>query len=199
MQPLPMAGQPPAERADAARNRQRLIDAALRIVAAKGVAGLALDEVAREAGVGVGTAYRRFGDLSGLAYTLMEGHEVRFQEAFLGGPPPLGPGAAPDERIRAFLHALLDLQHDQWELRLLATTTAQRYGAGPYRAYHLHLVTLLGELDARLDASYTASALLALLQPAVLDHQQRALDLSQDRIRAGLDAVLDALLGRPVS
>ncbi|MEV4134695.1 TetR/AcrR family transcriptional regulator [Dactylosporangium sp. NPDC049742] len=195
MQPLPMAGQPPAERADAARNRQRLVDAALRIVAARGVAGLALDEVAREAGVGVGTAYRRFGDLSGLAYTLMEGHEVRFQEAFLGGPPPLGPGAPPAARIRAFLHALLDLQRDQWELRLLATTTAQGWGSGPYKTYHLHLVTLLDELDPARDAAYTASVLLALLQPAVLDHQQRVLDLTPDRIRSGLDTVLDALLG----
>ena len=41
---------PPAERADAARNRQRLIDAAQRIVRRQGiVAGLALDEVARPA------------------------------------------------------------------------------------------------------------------------------------------------------
>ncbi|MFC5005021.1 TetR/AcrR family transcriptional regulator [Dactylosporangium cerinum] len=195
MQPLPMAGQPPAERADAARNRQRLIDAAHRIVAAKGVAGLALDEVAREAGVGVGTAYRRFGDLSGLAYTLMEGHEIRFQEAFLAGPPPLGPGAPPDARIRAFLHALLDLQRDQWELRLLATTTtAQGFGSGPYKTYHLHLVNLMGELGGPHDAAYMASVLLALLQPVVLDHQQRALGLDPDRVRTGLDVVLDALV-----
>ena len=197
-QPLPLAGQPPAERADAARNRRRLVDAALRIVAAKGVAGLALDEVAREAGVGVGTAYRRFGDVGGLAYTLMEGHEIRFQEAFLGGPPPLGPGAPPAQRIRAFLDALLDLQEEQWELRLLASTkAAYGYAGGPYLTYHRHLVTQLEQLEPALDAGYTAGALLALLQPAVLDHQRRVLGLPMERIRAGLRVVADRLLGHP--
>ncbi|WP_238013930.1 TetR/AcrR family transcriptional regulator [Dactylosporangium sp. AC04546] len=193
---LPLVGQPPAERADAARNRQRLVEAAQRIVAAKGVQGLALDEVAKEAGVGVGTAYRRFGDVSGLAYTLMEGHEFRFQEAFLSGPPPLGPGAPAAERVRAFVHGLLDLQWEQWDLRLLAVTKApEGYGSGPYNAYHLHLRTLLNELVT--DADYWAGALLALLQPAVLDHQQRVLGIGPDRIRAGLDAVLDRLLRQP--
>jgi AcrR family transcriptional regulator len=193
--PLPLVDQPPAERADAARNRQRLVDAALRIVATKGVAGLALDEVAREAGVGVGTAYRRFGDVSGLAYTLLEDAEVRFQEAFLAGPPPLGPGAPPADRVRAFLRALFELQEEQWDLRLLATSKAAHgYAGGPYGAYHLHLVTLLDDLGAGLDAGYTASVLLALLQPSVLDHQRRALGLSLERIRDGLETVVAAVL-----
>ncbi|MFI5914468.1 TetR/AcrR family transcriptional regulator [Dactylosporangium sp. NPDC051541] len=194
--PLPLLDQPPAERADAARNRQRLVDAALRIVAAKGVAGLALDEVAKEARVGVGTAYRRFGDLSGLAYTLLEEAEVRFQEAFLAGPPPLGPGAEPAPRVRAFLHALLDLQEEQWDLRLLASVkTAHGYANGPYGAYHLHLTNLLTATHRDLDPRYTASALLALLQPALLDHQHRALGLSMPQIRAGLDTLVDGVLG----
>ncbi|MEV6925212.1 helix-turn-helix domain-containing protein [Dactylosporangium sp. NPDC051485] len=195
--PLPLIDEPPAERADAARNRRRLVEAAQRIVAERGVAGLALDEVAREAGVGVGTAYRRFGDVSGLAYTLLESHEVRFQEAFLAGPPPLGPGAPPAARIRAFLEALLDLQEGQWDLRLLATRKASDgYGSGPYNIYHLHLMRLLEELDPQVDARYLASVLLALLQPAVLDHQRRVLQLGAERIRAGLADVLDDLLRR---
>ncbi|MER7283179.1 TetR/AcrR family transcriptional regulator [Dactylosporangium sp. NPDC000244] len=193
--PLPLIDQPPAERADAARNRQRLVEAAARIVSARGVAGLALDEVAREAGVGVGTAYRRFGDVGALAYALLEDHEVRFQEAFLTGPPPLGPGAPPAARIRAFVFALLDLQEEQWDLRLLAAKKAsQGHGSGPYPTYHLHLVHLLESLDRDLDAPYLASALLALLQPNVLDHQRRTLNLSPARIRQGIESVLDGLI-----
>jgi AcrR family transcriptional regulator len=196
--PLPLLSQPPAERADAARNRRRLVDAALRIVATRGVAGLALDEVAREAGVGVGTAYRRFGDVNGLAYTLLEDHELRFQEAFLSGPPPLGPGGPPEARIRAFVHALMDLQEEQWELRLLAAFNAtQWYAGGPYRAYHVHLSYLVTELHRGLDAGYVASALLALLQPSAVDHQHRTLGLSLERIRAGLEAILDGILRPP--
>jgi AcrR family transcriptional regulator len=46
-------------RRDAAENRQRLLDAAGRVFAARGP-DAGVDEVAREAGVGIGTLYRRF-------------------------------------------------------------------------------------------------------------------------------------------
>src|SRR5918996_159478 len=46
-------------RADAERNRQRLLAAAKDLFAARGL-DVTLDEIARHAGVGTGTAYRRF-------------------------------------------------------------------------------------------------------------------------------------------
>jgi AcrR family transcriptional regulator len=46
-------------RADAERNRRRILDAAAELFAAKGLS-VGLDEIAHHAGVGVGTAYRRF-------------------------------------------------------------------------------------------------------------------------------------------
>ncbi len=46
-------------RADAERNRRRLLDAARTLFAERGLE-VSLDDIAREAGVGVGTAYRRF-------------------------------------------------------------------------------------------------------------------------------------------
>jgi AcrR family transcriptional regulator len=52
-------------RADAERNRRRILDAARELFAARGLS-VGLDEIATHAGVGVGTAYRRFpckGDL----------------------------------------------------------------------------------------------------------------------------------------
>ena len=48
-------------RADAERNRRRLIEAAAELFREKGIS-VGLDEIARHAGVGVGTAYRRFPD-----------------------------------------------------------------------------------------------------------------------------------------
>jgi AcrR family transcriptional regulator len=48
-------------RADAERNRQRILDAAAELFAAKGLS-VGLDEIAHHAGVGVATAYRRFPD-----------------------------------------------------------------------------------------------------------------------------------------
>jgi len=58
-------------RADAERNRRRLLDAARELFAAKGL-GVGLDEIARHAGVGVGTAYRRFRDKDALVRELFE-------------------------------------------------------------------------------------------------------------------------------
>jgi AcrR family transcriptional regulator len=58
-------------RADAERNRRRILDAASELFAAKGL-GVGLDEIAKHAGVGVGTAYRRFPDKSDLVAALFE-------------------------------------------------------------------------------------------------------------------------------
>jgi AcrR family transcriptional regulator len=63
-------------RADAERNRQRLIAAAQELFATKGLA-VGLDEIARHAGVGVGTAYRRFPDKQQLIDALFEDHVAR--------------------------------------------------------------------------------------------------------------------------
>src|SRR3954454_3811127 len=57
----------PPERADAARNRRKVLAAAEELFAARGVAAISMDDVAAAAGVGKGTLYRRFGDKSGLA------------------------------------------------------------------------------------------------------------------------------------
>lgn len=46
-------------RADAARNREKLLDAATEVFAENGTSG-SLEEIARRAGVGVGTLYRHF-------------------------------------------------------------------------------------------------------------------------------------------
>ena len=54
-----MSSEPRPLRADAERNRRRILDAARRVFAANGL-GVGVEVVAREAGVGVGTIYRRF-------------------------------------------------------------------------------------------------------------------------------------------
>jgi AcrR family transcriptional regulator len=58
-------------RADAERNRRKLLDAAAELFARKGLA-VGLDEIARHAGVGVGTAYRRFPDKEQLIDALFD-------------------------------------------------------------------------------------------------------------------------------
>jgi AcrR family transcriptional regulator len=47
-------------RADAQRNYQRLVDAAVAMFAERGADDVSLEEIARRAGVGIGTLYRHF-------------------------------------------------------------------------------------------------------------------------------------------
>ncbi len=58
-------------RADAVRNRERILEAAKAVFAERGLEAT-LDDVARCAGVGVGTVYRRFPDKEALVEALFE-------------------------------------------------------------------------------------------------------------------------------
>ena len=66
MTAMAAAEEPRRLRADAARNRQALVDAALRLFAARGLS-VTLDDIAAEAGVNVATAYRHFANKHELA------------------------------------------------------------------------------------------------------------------------------------
>src|SRR5579862_7641068 len=63
------AGQVRPLRRDAERNRQRVLTAASEVFTERGL-DVSLDEVARHAGVGVGTVYRRFGTKEDLVEAL---------------------------------------------------------------------------------------------------------------------------------
>jgi AcrR family transcriptional regulator len=193
---LPVVPAQPAERADAARNRQRILEAAARVVADRGPAGLTMDEVAAAAGVGVGTVYRRFTDRAGLAQALLDAQEQRFQAAFLHGSPPLGPGAPPGERIRAFLHAYVDRLVDEAPMLVVAESypPAARFASGAYGLHRNHLARLIAQVRPEADADYVAEALMAPLAAVVFLHQHRDRGMSVGRIRAGLDDLLRGVL-----
>ncbi|GIG70993.1 TetR family transcriptional regulator [Phytomonospora endophytica] len=182
------------ERPDAARNRAKILAAAGEIVRARGVDGLAMADVAAAAGVGVGTLYRRFGDRSGLAYALIDGRERHFQAAFLEGPPPLGPGAPARDRVRAFLHALVDRTAEQLDLLLMAETAtpSARFG-GAYAAYHAHLSMLITEAAPGADAGFLADALLAPTAAPLFAHRTREGGWTTERVTSGFDELLDGL------
>ncbi|TMR32312.1 TetR/AcrR family transcriptional regulator [Nonomuraea zeae] len=194
---LPLVGQPPPERADAARNRQKIVEVAARMVAEHGAEDLSLDEVARVAGVGVGTVYRRFGDRAGLIYALIDERERRFQQAFFAGPPPLGPGAPAAERISAFLDALVDRIVAQQSLFVLLAKGAKLSG-GPYRVHHVHLATLLAQARGHSrDAAFLADALLAPVDACLIAHQREERGMTVEEIKSGLTALAAAVIQAP--
>ena len=192
---LPLAGAPPIERADAARNRERILAAADRVIARTGVDGLTMDEVAWEAGVGKGTLFRRFDSRAGLMAAILDRSEREWQESVLSGPPPLGPGADPLARLLALGHSRM-----RRNLKHLALMHAA-VGPQPGRNFAvigfvvMHVRFLLEELSTTGDLDVLALQLVATLDPPVVAHMADGLRMSHERIDAGWDDLVRKVVG----
>ncbi|MDQ3678807.1 MAG: TetR/AcrR family transcriptional regulator [Actinomycetota bacterium] len=191
-----------SERRDALVNRQRVLAAAHRLLSAAGVEAVDIRNVARAAGVGVGTVYRRFGDKGGLVAALLDDRERVFQDLLLSGPVPLGPGAPPRERLIAFLHALAEMTNENLPLlrALQGSKPGTRFHVGAYRAWRLHATVLLQQAAPAIDAAWFAELLLAPLAADLYYHQRYELGVPPEQLRHNLDVAVDAVLiagGRP--
>jgi AcrR family transcriptional regulator len=194
VQELPLFDGPPRVRADAARNREKILAAAEALVAELGIDAVSMEDVACRAGVGTGTLYRRFGDRAGLALALLDQHTREFQNDLIAGPPPLGPGAGARERLRAFGVSYLDLLERHAAL-MVAAAPHGREGDGPYTSYATHLSILLEAAAPELDARFTAEALLATLAPWHHLRLRAGMGMELDRLRSGWTGLIDALCG----
>jgi AcrR family transcriptional regulator len=181
---------PPRERADAARNRVAVLDAAERLFREHGVDAVSMDAIAAAAGVGKGTLFRRFGDKAGLAVALLDERERVLQQAILTGPPPLGPGAPAALRLRAFFAAYLEYVLDHLDLSRMSETASPgaRYRIGAYRFWKLHVTILLREIAPQRDPEALAHTLLAMVSAEHLIAVTA--ELGPERTKA---AILDAV------
>lgn len=101
MEQIILAGET-ALRADALRNRERILAAAEAVFLEKG-AGVSLDDVAKRAGVGIGTLYRRFPTREALLAAAFSGRFLNVAKSSHARDPHLGPVDA----IRAYLEELV--------------------------------------------------------------------------------------------
>ncbi|MFE2066747.1 TetR/AcrR family transcriptional regulator [Streptomyces sp. NPDC059467] len=176
----------PCLRADAARNRARLLEAATRLIAEHGVEGVTMEAVAAAAEVGKGTVFRRFGDRTGLLTALLDHSSRQLQADFLGGPPPLGPGAPPVDRLRAFGIAVLYRTAEQLDLRLAAQPEPnRRYSHPSVQALRTHLTVLLRQIQPDADCDLLAQTMLAYLDPAQIHHLTQQCGMPMERLEAG--------------
>lgn len=187
-----MAGQR-RERGDAAANRERILCAARRVVAEQGVQGLTMAAVATAAGVGKGTIFRRFGDRDGLTQALLDDYMRDFQDAFLHGPPPLGPGAPPAERLEAFVVELLERQAENIGVALAAETQAGRAQSPVYGVLMVHIAALVHELDPAVDERVVAGFILNAIAPPVLHRMRGLLDVDTPALQASARTLLRGL------
>jgi AcrR family transcriptional regulator len=185
---LPLSDATPSERGDAARNRRLLLDAARCLIAEHGADEVTMDDIARAAGVGKGTVFRRFGSRAGLMTELLDEDERASQQAFLFGPPPLGPDAPPLQRLIAFGRTRIRFAHDHHALLSAANRDPQtRYNAAAM-VLRRHISVLLAEAGSTGDLDIQTDALLALLDADYVEH--RLADPGQTVERLG-DAWVD--------
>jgi AcrR family transcriptional regulator len=189
------AGQPTGRlRADAARNRERVLAAAERLFADRDPGTITMEDIARAAGVGRATLYRRYPSPAAVAVALLDEHERRLQERIIRGAPPLGPGAPAAERLAAFYAALVDLLEGHLHLALGGETGSARFHTGAYGFWRLHVRTLLADGDPPVtDAAI--DLLLAPLAPELYQFQRHELGLSQRQVTDALGSLAHRFLG----
>jgi AcrR family transcriptional regulator len=193
---LPVLGSEPRERADAARNRRRILAAAQRLFAERGVESVSMDAIAAEAGVGKGTLFRRFGDRATLAMAVLDESERELQERWLFGAPPLGPGAPASQRLIAFGEALLDHLEAHRDILLNAEVTSggafQR--SEPYMVRWVHVRALVAEARPDCDVDYTTDVLVGALNALTFAHQRAYREMPLERLKEGYADLVDRFL-----
>jgi AcrR family transcriptional regulator len=192
---LPVLGGDPCERADAARNRKKILEAAESRLADHGAETVSMVALAEAAGVGKGTLYRRFGDRSGLARAILDERDREFQEKLIRGEPPLGPGAEPVERLIAFGEGVIDLISVHGDLIMAAQVgkAGARFAGPVYATYRMHVRALLRDIDPRIDADYFADVLLAALNAEMYGFWQSDAGLDRERISTGFKELVKAI------
>ncbi len=173
-------GPPPAERADAARNRRLLLTTARDIIAGQGAGQLTMDGLAERAGLGKGTVFRRFGTRAGIFAALLDDDERDFQQQVLTGPPPLGPGAPPLDRLIAYGRARTAFLTGHRDIARAALDGRQQIPAGPQTPMSReHIRLLLGQMnlgtDPKPDLDVLATQLTAALDGPLLLYPSTAI------------------------
>ncbi|MGY1435301.1 TetR/AcrR family transcriptional regulator [Streptomyces reniochalinae] len=190
--PGPASGRP--ARADARRNREKLLTAA-RTVFATAEGAVPLDAVAREAGVGIGTLYRHFPTREALVeavYAAELDGVVTAVPALLAELPPEAALRAWLDRYAAFVAAkrgLLDTLRAGWASGSIATPDTRGRLTEAVAAV-LEAGARTGSLRGDVDPDDVLTLLLGLFHATPAGGAPR-------RIGPLLDLIVDALRPRP--
>ena len=178
-------------RADARRNRDRLLSAAVRAFSQDG-ADVTLDSIAKDAGVGIGTLYRHFPTREALIEAAYRSELARLCDAV----PDLLQDMRPDEATRAWMDRYIEYMTTKRGMAdALRAVIAS--GGTPYAQSRDRLITAItsllqagaasGTLRADIEPADVLASLsgisLAAGEPAQRAQARRLLDLLMDGLR----------------
>jgi AcrR family transcriptional regulator len=145
--------------------------------------------------VGKGTVFRRFGSRAGLMVTLLSDAEAAFQGRFMFGPPPLGPGAAPLERLIAFGVERIAWVQEFGELARAADESSHnRFDVPAAVLCHRHLELLLREAGVTADPWLMAGSLSATLEPGRVLHAIVVHNVAPERLSASWQELVTSVV-----
>ena len=195
-----MAAVPPRVRRDAAANADRILCAARTVIEADGIDGLTMDRLAARAGVGKGTVFRAFGSRTGVFIALTDEAERAFQRGFLNGPPPLGPGAPPLQRLLAWGEARARLFAIHGPLmRAVSADAADKFRVPARGLSVAHIRMLLQQCGVREGIDVAVEALLAPLDADMTQHLITSRGMTLDQIIDGWQQIARSIAGADAS
>jgi AcrR family transcriptional regulator len=190
------------ERADAARNRRTILDAAgILFATTSDPLAVTMDDVAAAAGVGKGTVFRRYGDRAGLLRAVFETRMAALTEAIATGPPPLGPATPARERIAAVHDAIVEAKLNNRQITLALERIERRpsrssfFDTPNYKSAHTLFCELLVDIMGPERASWTAHALLSLARIDLIDHMVSAEGWTDLQVRHQVGNLVEQILG----
>ena len=178
-------------RADAQRNRDRLLDVAVRAFSQDGP-DVTLDAIAKDAGVGIGTLYRHFPTREALIEAAYRNELARLCDAV----PDLLQAMPPDQAMRTWMDRYIDYMSTKRGMAdALRAVIAS--GGSPYAQSRDRLTTAIttllqagaaaGTLRSDVEPADVLASLsgvsLAAGDPAQREQARRLLDLLMDGLR----------------
>jgi AcrR family transcriptional regulator len=179
-----------AMRADARRNRERLLEAALRAFSSG--EEVSLETIARQAGVGIGTLYRHFPNREALVEAVYRGELARLRDT----AGELLASRAPDAALRVWMNGFADYVTAKRGMAETLRSIAATGAISPAQTQQTLTATVKGLLDAGAAAGtlrddVAAADVLASLTgifliagtPRQREQAGRLLDLLMDGLR----------------
>lgn len=187
------------ERADAARNRKAILKAADELFATSdSPGGVSMDDIARAAGVGKGTLFRRFGDRRNLIRQIYAARLAPLRERIESGPPPLGPDTPPRQRVAAIIDAIAVVKLDNAHLMLALEegdgATSGIYGSVDYANVHGLLRDLIATEIGEVRAGWIAHVVLATVRADLLRQMVEGEGMSRSDLRSNLKDFIEYTL-----
>jgi len=198
--PKVLGTRPRHERRDAMEHRQRILQVAQHLFALHGVGAVSMHQIAKAAGIGQGTLYRRYAHKGDLCMDLLcERHERLIEDiAALFEKTKNFPVLERLEGVMAQCIAFLEEQgallgpvlRERQEM-LCSDVPSSSQNTSFYVWLHTLFAGLLTEAVERgelvdLDITFTADAMLATLNPMFYRLQRQERGLSPERILQGL-------------